>query len=392
MKVFLSWSGPTSKAIAEALRDWLPFVIPDTETWMSDTDIDAGARWSFELAEQLADTAIGIICLTRDNLAAPWLQFEAGALSKTLDNSRVIPYLFNLTPANLAGPLTQFQAVTADKVGTKKLIQTINRSGVRKKKILTDTKLDKTFETWWPQLEQTLKSISPDITNEVAYTFFSKVYGQALENLVVHGTLHEDGSMTVRRESKLTNYSDEIATLEQYLFSDARSGSIDVAQVECLYPTSKSVSWRVQQATSGTLTLLVDIAPPLKKDESIELIVVDRTPPGAITTTYSEMQEMLQHGKAYPYECLFWEIARPTKYLELKVLIPKALAPTSAEPDVWFGAGRITSKQELHRITDAFKRVTAGALYEELSLDIMYPVPGFRYAIRWVPISQEDKT
>ena len=45
-KVFISWSLPRSKAVAEALHDWLPIVVPSIETWMSAADFDKGAKWT----------------------------------------------------------------------------------------------------------------------------------------------------------------------------------------------------------------------------------------------------------------------------------------------------------------------------------------------------------
>jgi hypothetical protein len=99
MKVFISWSGPRSKAAAQALHQWLPDVIQSIEPWMSAEDIDAGARWGNEVTNELAQTRCGIICLTQDNLTAPWILFEAGALSKTIEKTYVIPYL-NWSRAN----------------------------------------------------------------------------------------------------------------------------------------------------------------------------------------------------------------------------------------------------------------------------------------------------
>ena len=83
MKVFISWSGERSRSIAEALREWLPDVIQAVKPWLSAEDIDKGARWSSDLAHELEDAHVGVICLTPENLEEPWIHFEAGALSKT---------------------------------------------------------------------------------------------------------------------------------------------------------------------------------------------------------------------------------------------------------------------------------------------------------------------
>ena len=82
MKVFLSWSGERSRAVAEALREWLPFINAEIQPWMSGTDIEPGARWSNAIAEELDAISIGIVCVTRENQSSPWLNFEAGALAR----------------------------------------------------------------------------------------------------------------------------------------------------------------------------------------------------------------------------------------------------------------------------------------------------------------------
>jgi hypothetical protein len=49
MKIFLSWSGESSKAVATALNEWLAPLFRDEVTFWLSTDIDAGKRWGHEL-------------------------------------------------------------------------------------------------------------------------------------------------------------------------------------------------------------------------------------------------------------------------------------------------------------------------------------------------------
>ena len=90
MHVFISQSGPLSKAFAELLATWLPDVIQRVKPWVSSQDIDKGSLWPNEINEALS-TTVGISCVTQENKDAPWLLFEAGALQKGLTKARVCP-------------------------------------------------------------------------------------------------------------------------------------------------------------------------------------------------------------------------------------------------------------------------------------------------------------
>lgn len=159
MKVFLSWSGEASKAVATALYDWLPNVIQSAQPWISNHDIPSGSRWSLHVGEQLQELKTGILCLTPDNLSSPWILFEAGALSKALDDSLVCPYLFKVEPTAVEWPLGQFQLETADKEGTRKLLVTINNAASDGK--LEPPRLQESFDMWWPRLEEKLAGVEP---------------------------------------------------------------------------------------------------------------------------------------------------------------------------------------------------------------------------------------
>lgn len=150
-KVFISWSGELSKKLAEEVRVWLPAVLQFVKPYFTPNDIEKGTRWSVEISNELETSNAGIICLTKDNIANPWILFEAGALSKNFGKSNVCTILFNLDNADLTGPLTSFQATKFDKTDFKKLLSTINSTGAEAK--LDAAVLNDVFEMWWPKLE-----------------------------------------------------------------------------------------------------------------------------------------------------------------------------------------------------------------------------------------------
>lgn len=158
MKVFVSWSGDTSKAVAIALRNWLRYVFPGLVPWVSEQDIQAGTKWGSELGKALGECKLGVICVTPENLRSSWLAFEAGALSAAIDGSRVIPYRFHLQTADIIPPFSQFQDVGADQDGTYRLVRSIN-DGCEKKWYQEQEDLRTAFQTWWPKLKDALEKV-----------------------------------------------------------------------------------------------------------------------------------------------------------------------------------------------------------------------------------------
>lgn len=163
MKVFISWSGQRSAAVANALRYWLPKVIQTLDPWMSADDVDKGTRWRSGIASKLEHSSVGIICLTPENLDSTWINFEAGALSKQQHNTHVCTLLLGLEPTDVREPLAQFQATKAHKDDLRKLIFTINSALGDSK--LPESELSETFEVWWPKLEERLGQIGALITS-----------------------------------------------------------------------------------------------------------------------------------------------------------------------------------------------------------------------------------
>lgn len=157
MKVFISWSGTRSKAVAELLNDWIKCVIQATRPWISTRDIDRGALWFSEISDQLKDTSVGIVCLTQENKNKPWILFEAGALAKGLSYNRVCTFLIDLKPADLEDPLAQFNHTLPEKDSMWGLVRTLN--GSLGSSALDERVLEQVFVTYWAQFEKGFKEL-----------------------------------------------------------------------------------------------------------------------------------------------------------------------------------------------------------------------------------------
>jgi hypothetical protein len=157
MKVFISWSGDLSKEIGESIKDWLPAVLQNVKPYFTPNDIEKGSRWNADISKELEQSKLGIFIYTKENLDSQWMLFEAGAISKTIDSSKVCPILFGLDNSDFKGPLTQFQTSQFNKTDFKKLVRSINNSQIDHK--LDDKVFDDVFEMWWPKLESKISKI-----------------------------------------------------------------------------------------------------------------------------------------------------------------------------------------------------------------------------------------
>jgi len=151
MKIFISWSGNRSKAVAELINDWIKCVIQASKPWISSQNIESGSIWFNEITDALKDVSIGIVCLTQENKDKPWILFESGALIKGLTHSRVCTFLIDLNPEDLENPLAQIHHTTSKKESVRKLVATINNNLTES---LSDKTLDEVFETYWPVFEE----------------------------------------------------------------------------------------------------------------------------------------------------------------------------------------------------------------------------------------------
>jgi len=184
MKLFISWSGERSMFVAAALREWLQMMLQAVDPWMSKVDVKAGGKWNPELERELSQAVFGITCITRSNLRAPWLLFEAGALTTQVKTKAFLcPYLVDLEAGDLDFPLAQFQAKKWDRDGTLDLVRGINSAinDVEATAALPDAILEKLFDSLWPQLETKFRTAPEEEHSEIKARDPNEILMETLE-------------------------------------------------------------------------------------------------------------------------------------------------------------------------------------------------------------------
>ena len=149
MKVFISWSGELSMKVAEELKETIPCILQFTNVFFSPEDIKKGKRWEDAILEELEETNYGIVCLSKENMNASWINFEAGALSKIVSQSNVSTVLIDLEAKEIEGPLSAFQATRlTDKEDFWMLIRGINNSSETQ---VADSVVRRAYDSMWEE-------------------------------------------------------------------------------------------------------------------------------------------------------------------------------------------------------------------------------------------------
>jgi hypothetical protein len=166
MQVFISWSGDQANAVAVGLGEWLPLVLAQkVDCFVSSRDIESGARGMNVIAQELEQSEFGIVIVTPDNLEKPWINFEAGALSKAFaDNAQVAPLLVGLAEKDVDGPLAQFQMrLATEKESVLQLVLSVNRA---QSEPVGDATVKSLFEVHWASFEELISNARELNTSE----------------------------------------------------------------------------------------------------------------------------------------------------------------------------------------------------------------------------------
>lgn len=160
--LFLSWEGDESKCIAKQLKNLMEGIFyPTLKSYMSAVDAPLGKRGVEDLSRQLSECNYGVCLVNKENVRAPWIHYEAGAIAKESPISRLIVLLLDNDPGCIKGtPLQDFKYCFLTYDGILEIVETmIDICGLsREKKIFIDRLNDK-----WSEFETNCETIISEI-------------------------------------------------------------------------------------------------------------------------------------------------------------------------------------------------------------------------------------
>ena len=242
-KIFVSWSGPNSKEFAKGLKYLLEkdvFSNTDIECFVSDQDIASGADWWNKIKKELRTCKLGILCITKENLRAPWIHFEAGAMVAREVPS--IPLLISCSAKALSTtPLNGRQAVSFydQKKFLKMLVDINNTMGYD----LSESQINTLGKKAYGQLKDNLGSVFRNLRD--LRTFNDKyVYPSEVTN-VKRNTIYVSAPMSSIDENKYSELRASMLAIKSSLqkigFTEVYCPIIDIESPEHFDGKAKAI-------------------------------------------------------------------------------------------------------------------------------------------------------
>lgn len=168
-KIFISWSGSITNKFAMGLKRVIEETIfpeRDVECFVSNVDIASGTDWWTSISSELKNCGFGILCLSNENVYAPWIFYEAGGMASR--NVPSTPLLIGCGIDSLDGsPLQGKQCVNfSNQAEFSKMMDDINHCF---SELLPSSIVRQTAEKGYDELNRSLSSVINTLKNSKPY-------------------------------------------------------------------------------------------------------------------------------------------------------------------------------------------------------------------------------
>jgi hypothetical protein len=265
LNLFVSWSGPRARSMAEALSQWLPGVLPTFRPWISSRQ-RRGTDWAAALFEHINAARVTVVCLTSDSIEAPWVLFEAGLLSGREEHPLVL-YVLDVDDDELvSSPLKPFPTFSATESGTSELIELLN--AVSDQPLPAET-VAQCVTRSWPDLERQLScvpatNVRPFVvfvyTGDRAVSYPVELASDAPWVSVLRGVSEAFSGQFSVPPPDLSECEYFDLDARRWLEQPRRVSSVRCGRLVLVHPDARSV-WQTQTALEHILVHSLDTQP-----------------------------------------------------------------------------------------------------------------------------------
>lgn len=177
--IFISWSGEKSQKIAIAFQRWIDKYF-NFNIWLSCKEIVLGKAWDPQIQEALKKADVGVFFITKENVFAPWINFEAGGISKGDPEKNVCIVKIDINDIPKESPLFHYQSCMFNKEGIFNLLNKVLRNDS-----LPDDSFKILFENYWGELyKEYLKIIYSEnpLIDENYIPVFKSIIPESMKN------------------------------------------------------------------------------------------------------------------------------------------------------------------------------------------------------------------
>jgi hypothetical protein len=206
------------------------------------------------------------VCLTREAIQSPWINFESGAISKGLGRNRVAPILFEVTKADVSGPLARFQLVDFVDEDMRQLMTSLNKAFEDAR--LSDDILNRAFSVWWPHLDKEVSAILQSSPSKGPAKSPRDVSDETLLN--TRAILQQISKVSIRRRNpdainKMVAINWRATRLHKTLVAEGSEKGLET--IEALGKQLVELNEILGKKTGGSLTALKKWTPKTTKVE-----------------------------------------------------------------------------------------------------------------------------
>lgn len=163
MKIFIGWTGKSSRGLAELLNDWLLRVIQATEPVLLNIGEQSSRSHisTRDYDDDIDENYFVILCLTSQNHESHDVLFEAGVMSNLLPSNRLCGLMLDLQASDACRPLQRFPLLDTSKKDMRKLLHTINEA--KGSKSISVDVLEDTFNIFWEIFEADIRQLREQV-------------------------------------------------------------------------------------------------------------------------------------------------------------------------------------------------------------------------------------